>query len=64
MKSEKSVEQWAEEYLDSEEGKALSKKLEREFKDYVVFGINPTYMGKEIAEELKNFTIKNEEDGK
>ena len=64
MKSKKSAEQWAEEYLDSEEGKALSKKLEREFKDYVVFGINPKYMDKEVAEELKEYVIKNEKDGK
>lgn len=50
------AEKWANEFLESEEGKGLSKKLELEFRDYVVFGIEPKYIDKKFAKELKDYT--------
>ena len=58
--SKKIAEQWAENYLNSEEGKLEKEKICQEFIDYLLFGKPTRYLNEPLIDEMSDF-VKFEE---
>lgn len=53
--SKKVVEEWAKAYLNSEEGKAETEKINQEFKNYVLFGKPTLCLNEEFLDDMGEF---------
>lgn len=51
----KTAKEWAEEYLNSEEGKLEIKRINKETIDYMLYGIPTSYLNEDLLDEMKNF---------
>lgn len=60
MRTKQLAEKWAKEYLNTEEGKKETEKLNRETIDYIIFGKPTRYLNEELLDEMDSF-IKTEE---
>lgn len=49
------AEKWAEEYLNSEEGKTETARINQETLDYMLYGKPTTYLNEELLDEIKNY---------
>lgn len=56
---EKVTSKLLDDYLKTEEGQKELEDIQKEFRDFVVFGIEPKRINLEIAKELKQWTLKN-----
>lgn len=54
-RQQKLAKEWADEVLNSDEGKELQRNLDKEFIEYVVFGKTPYYGNKETFKDLKDY---------
>lgn len=52
------VEKWVEAYLNSEEGKKEKVRLDKELKDYILFGKPTRYLNEELLDEMKEYASK------
>lgn len=55
MEIKQLAEKWAEEYLNSEEGKKETEKLNKETIDYIIFGKPTRYLNEELLDEMDSF---------
>ena len=51
----KTAKEWAEEYLNSEEGKLEIERINKEAIDYMLYGIPTSYLNEDLLDEMKNF---------
>jgi hypothetical protein len=51
----KTAKQWAEEYLNSEEGKLELEKLNKEAINYMLYGAPTSCLNEEFLDELKDY---------
>lgn len=49
------AKEWAEEYLNSEEGKLEIERINKEAIDYMLYGIPTSYLNEDLLDEIKNF---------
>lgn len=55
MKNKELAEKWAEEYLNSEEGKKETARINQEVLDYMLYGKPTRYLNEELLDEIKNY---------
>jgi len=55
------AEKWAEDYLNSEEGKAETAKINKEVFDYMLYGKSTTFLNEELLDEMNDYIIETEE---
>ena len=55
MRTKQLAEKWAEEYLNSEEGKKETENLNKETIDYIIFGKPTRYLNEELLDEMDSF---------
>lgn len=60
MMSKEIAKKWAEDYLNSEEGKKEVEKINKEALDYLIFGEPTRYLNEELLSEMNSF-VKIEE---
>jgi hypothetical protein len=60
-KKELTAKQWAEDYLNSEEGKAETARINQETLDYMLYGKPTRYLNEQLLGEMKDYIIKTEE---
>jgi hypothetical protein len=58
--SKKIAQIWAENFLNSEEGKLEKEKLNQEFKDYILFGKSTRYLNEPLIDEMDGFITTKE----
>ena len=51
----KFAEKWAEEWLNSEDGKLEIEKLHKESMDFILYGKLTSYLDERLLEKIKNF---------
>ena len=51
----KTAKEWAEEYLNSEEGKLEIKRINKETIDYMLYGTPTSCLNEDLLDEMKNF---------
>lgn len=49
------AEKWAEEYLNSEEGKKEIARINQEFLEYWLYGKPTRYLNEELLDEIINY---------
>ena len=54
------AKKWVEGYLNSEEGKRDTEKINKDFVDYIIFGKPTEYLNEELLDEMASF-VKIEE---
>lgn len=54
------AKEWAEKYLNSEEGKKETERLNKEALDYMIFGYPTKYLNEELLDDM-NSLLKIEE---
>lgn len=55
----KTAKEWAEGYLNSEEGKQEIERINKEAIDYMLYGIPTSYLNEDLLDEMKNFKDEN-----
>jgi hypothetical protein len=55
----KTAKEWAEECLNSEEGKQEIERINKEAIDYMLYGIPTSYLNEDLLDEMKNFKDEN-----
>ena len=53
--NKKLAEKWAEEYLNSEEGKKETEKLNKEAMDYILYGKPTSYLNEQLLDEIRDY---------
>lgn len=51
----KTAKEWAEEFLNSEEGKLEIERINKEAIDYMLYGIPTSCLNEDLLDEMKNF---------
>lgn len=54
----KTAKQWVEDYLNSEEGKAETAKINKEVFDYMLYGKSTRYLNETLLDEMNDYIIE------
>ncbi|HSE99934.1 MAG TPA: hypothetical protein VLA48_03475 [Nitrososphaeraceae archaeon] len=49
------AKEWADKYLNSEEGKKETKRLNKQALDYMIFGYPTKYLNEELLDDMNSF---------